>query len=106
MPIEDRNKPTLEHVLPENPRTNWSAFTPEDHKAYYRRIGNMVLMLSGRNAVMGNASFATKQPLLFACGLQLTKMAGRQPKWEKDEIIARQKELAKIAVRTWPLAVQ
>jgi hypothetical protein len=33
-------------------------------------------------------------------------MAGNQPQWTKEEIAKRQQELAKIAVKTWPLTVQ
>jgi hypothetical protein len=106
MPIEDRNKLTLEHVLPEKPGQNRPSFSEEDTKAYYRRIGSMVLLLSKQNTLIGNEKFAVKRPVLVACGLALTKMVGREPKWEKEEIANRQKELAKIAVKTWPLAVK
>ncbi len=105
MPIKDRNKLNLEHVLPENPGTNWPAFSAEDSKAYHRRLGNMVLMLSAHNSLIGNDGFSKKKTLLFASGLELTKMVGRQVKWEKEEIAARQKDLAKLAIKTWTLAI-
>lgn len=105
MPIEDRNKLNLEHVLPENPGSGWPAFTPDDAKAFYRRIGNLVLMLSTQNSALGNSSFAVKKPILLASGLTFTKMAGKATNWTKDEIVKRQKELAKEAVKTWPLTV-
>lgn len=106
MPLEDRDKLNLEHILPENPGKNWPEFTDEDAEALYKRIGNMVLMLANRNALIGNKPFSEKRPHLIASGLALTKMAGKSAAWRKEEIIARQKELAKLAVETWPLTVR
>lgn len=103
MPIEDRNKLNLEHILPENPGANWPDFSEEDAKAYCRRIGNLVLMLSTKNALVGNQDFATKKPHLLASSLALTKAAGKPQKWTKETIASRQKDLAKLAVKTWPL---
>lgn len=105
MPIEDRNKLTLEHVLPENPGSNWPAFTPDDAKAFCRRIGNLVLMISTQNALVGNSSFAVKKPILFASGLALTKMVGKVANWTREEIAKRQQELAEEALKTWPIIV-
>lgn len=106
MPIEDRNKLTLEHVLPERPANKWPSFSEEDAKAYSRRIGNMVLMLSTQNSLIGNDGFDKKKPILLASGLALTKMVGKESQWGKEEIAARQKELAELAIKTWPLTVK
>jgi hypothetical protein len=106
MPITDRSRLTLEHVLPENPGGNWPNFTEDDAKAYYRRIGNFVLMMADHNHSLGNCKFADKKPVFLKSGLALTKMVGREKKWTQAEIDGRQKELAKLAVKTWPLDIK
>jgi hypothetical protein len=106
MPLEDRDRLNLEHILPENPGKNWPEFTDEEAEAHYRRIGNMVLMLASHNALIGNKPFSEKRQHLLASSLSLTKMAGKPNVWRKEQIIARQKELAKLAVETWPLTVR
>jgi hypothetical protein len=106
MPLEDRSKLNLEHILPEQPGTNWPGWTSDDAEAYYRRIGNMVLMLASKNSLIGSKPFDEKRPHLLASGLSLTKMAGKPSVWTKDEIIKRQIELAKLAVKTWPIDVK
>lgn len=106
MTLEDRTKLNLEHILPENPGNNWPDFSEEDAEALYRRIGNMVLMLASKNSLIGNGPFSQKRPHLAASGLSLTKMAGKESVWRKEQIIARQKELARQAVKTWPITVR
>jgi hypothetical protein len=106
MPIEDRGKLNLEHILPEMPGKNWPTWTDDDAEAYFRRIGNMVLLLASKNSLIGNKSFDEKRPHFLSSGLSLTKMAGKPAQWTKNEIVARQKELAKLAVETWPLKVR
>lgn len=105
MPIDDRNKLNLEHVLPTNPNGNWPNFSEEDAKAYCRRLGNLVLLLSQQNAELGNKRYADKRPTLQKSGLSLTKMVGKCPTWGKEQIAKRQAELADLAVETWPLTV-
>jgi Protein of unknown function (DUF1524)/Protein of unknown function DUF262 len=103
MPLEDRERLNLEHILPERPGPNWPDFSEDDADAFYRRIGNMVLMLATKNSMIGNKSFEEKRPHLFASGLSLTKMAGEPLMWTKQQIIERQRKLAALAVKTWPL---
>jgi hypothetical protein len=106
MPVEDRAKLNLEHILPENPGANWPDFSEEDAKAYWRRIGNLVVMLATKNSLIGNQAFEQKRPHLLDSVLALTKMAGQPAQWRKQEIAARQKELAALAVKTWTLKVE
>ena len=105
MTLEDRSKLNLEHILPENPGQNWPNFPPDDAEAFYRRLGNMVLLLATRNSIIGNKPFIEKRLVLAESGLSLTKMAGEVLTWDKEQIIERQKKLAKLAVKTWPLTI-
>src|SRR5262249_9182523 len=93
----------LEHVLPENPSTNWPAFDVDTAKVYHSRLGNMVLLQASQNTIIGNSKFADKKPVLKKSTYKLTEWSGLAPKWEKDDINARQKDLAALAIQTWPL---
>jgi hypothetical protein len=44
-----------------------------------------------------------KKPALLASPFSLTQKAAQFPKWDADATASRQKQLAEIAVKTWPL---
>jgi hypothetical protein len=94
----------LEHVLPESPGGNWPSFDDDSAQLYYNRIGNMVLLQASQNSLIGNSAFADKKPILKKSTFILTEQVGDKPKWEKDDINERQKQLAALAVETWPLS--
>jgi hypothetical protein len=95
----------LEHILPQNPDSNWLDIDPETAAACYKRIGNLVLLQATKNSLIGNNKFSTKRPVLQASAYELTKEAGKPTKWGVKEITERQQRLAQLAVETWPLTV-
>ena len=105
VPNEDSSIMTLEHVLPENPDGNWPGVDPSDAEAYYKRIGNMALLQASKNVTVGNLPFAVKKPILAKSAYILTKEVGKKPTWGPKEIRERQKRLADLAIKTWPLTV-
>jgi hypothetical protein len=100
---DDVNAINLEHVLPENVGQDWEGVSPDIAKANYKRIGNMVLLQAGPNSTIGNAGFGTKRKAYEKSSFQLTSSLGSLTKWGPDEIAQRQKALAEMAVKTWPL---
>jgi hypothetical protein len=68
----------------------------------------MTLMRTKVNADFGNASFQTKRaefkksPLLITSRIYDT--TNEQTTWGPNEINERQRKLAELAVKTWPLA--
>ncbi len=104
LPNEDEGSVNLEHILPENPGTEWN-IDPETAMAYYKKIGNMALLRAQVNVALGNGSFADKKPHLAASELVLTAEAGAEDMWGAAQIIERQKRLARLAIETWPLAI-
>ena len=94
---------TLEHVLPQNPSEQWTDIDPALMAAYYRRIGNMVLLRAGLNNNIGNKTFAEKKPVIAESTFVLTQEVAKYDTWGPVEIEERQKKLAKIALETWPL---
>jgi len=101
VPSDEEKYVNLEHVLPINPSANWS-IDEETAKAYYRRIGNMVILQAKRNASLGNSDFGKKKTVLEQSAFLLTAEVAREADWGPAEITRRQSRLAKLAVETWP----
>lgn len=95
---------TLEHILPENPdKVDWSYIAPDEAKANWKRLGNQVLLQGSANSKLGNIAYNLKRPTLAASEFSLTREASTPAQWDIPAIIARQKELAKLALVTWPI---
>lgn len=96
---------TLEHILPANPGNEWPHFDGAMANAYVNRIGNMVLLRASANSRIGNQGSAAKFAAFKKSTFQLTKEVGTKKAWGPQDIEERQKRLAKLAVETWPLAI-
>ena len=95
----------VEHVLPQNPTSIWTAFSNEEADAMTYRLGNMTLLNKGQNRDMGNAEFGTKKPVLAASNFDLTrKLAEENADWTPERIATRQKTMAKISTSIWRIA--
>ena len=99
---------TLEHVLPRNPSTDWDEIlkaAPEIKARFTYRLGNLCLLDSQVNRKMAASGFQEKQKSVYiSSALELTKMLGTVgSRWDSVAIEARQKTLAKSAVKAWPL---
>jgi hypothetical protein len=66
---DDETQVTLEHVLPENPGPGWEHIDQATADAFYRRLGNMVLLRASVNSKLGNAPFEEKQKVYTAISL-------------------------------------
>ena len=103
-PNKNPERVNLEHVLPLNPSPEWyKAWTSEDIKFYQRRLGNLALMNSKANNSAGNDSFVTKKEDYKKSKFELTKQIGNDSVWTKLEIDKRQKRMAELAVKIWPI---
>jgi hypothetical protein len=105
VPSDEEQSINLEHILPENPSSGWSHIDPDTAAAYYKRLGNMVILQVTKNSEIGNASFAAKKPTLKESAFRLTSEVSDYSAWGIKEINDRQKKLAQLAVKTWPLSV-
>lgn len=106
IPSEDELIINLEHVLPENPQNSWPGIQVETLSAYYRRLGNMVLLQATKNSKLGNSAFDQKREVFKSSTFLLTQTVAKYDHWGPDEIEARQKYLAKLAVETWLLRLK
>lgn len=98
---------SLEHILPEEPLDNWPHITKETAEVCCKRIGNLTLMGTKPNNDFGSESFKAKRKEFGASPLLLNKqifeMTNENTEWDMNDINKRQKELAKIAISTWPI---
>jgi hypothetical protein len=69
------------------------------------RLGNLVLLRAADNHAMKN-DYKSKAAVFKESAYALTKMAGKSQSWGPKEIAERQKKLAAIAIKTWPLAIR
>ena len=106
IPSEDEQSVNLEHILPENPGDSWPEIDNEIASAYYRRLGNMVILQAKKNSLIGNSTFSEKKAILKDSAFTLTVDVTKNSKWGPKEISDRQKQLAKLAVETWPSAIK
>lgn len=103
IPNDDRSVINLEHILPEKPEGNWPQFTDEQVKLYYKRIGNLCLMQASDNSTAKSAPFSDKRRIYAQSPYELTRHIADANDWTTTEINTRQKTLAAIAVKTWPI---
>jgi uncharacterized protein with ParB-like and HNH nuclease domain len=102
VPNSDEQALNLEHILPESPSEEWE-ITPEIAKAYYKRIGNLTLLKRKINENIGNKGFGNKKTEYEKSKISITKKLGTYASWSISDIEKRQKELAELAVKTWPI---
>lgn len=94
---------SLEHVLPENPSSEWNENFPKDiEESFIYRLGNFTLLEPDKNRVIGNKNFEHKSEVYKSSRYELTKRFGYQ-KWNQDNLKARQKYLAKQSKAIWHL---
>jgi hypothetical protein len=100
----DGSEINREHIMPESlARPEWAHIPKDMAKQFLNRLGNQVLLQQTENSTFGDQGYDIKKPVLLASAYSLTKAAGKYPKWDFDTIREQQKELAKFAVKTWPL---
>jgi uncharacterized protein with ParB-like and HNH nuclease domain len=100
---EDPDKLNLEHVLPTNRMDNWPQFTADEAAAFTKRIGNLALLQTKINSDSKSDSFADKKTALSESKIPTTSMIGKEEIWNAAAIENRQKYLAELALKAWPL---
>lgn len=94
--IIDFTNVNIEHVLPKKPN-KWG-LTKSTIKPYVNKLGNLTLLKIKINSDIGNDVLSVKLPKLEESEIQITKdfvvKLKSLNKWEKEDILARHKELA------------
>ena len=93
---------SVEHVLPQNPKSGWEAFGNEEAEALVYRLGNMTLLQTGANKDIGNAAFGAKRAAFENSGFAITrKLAADHADWTPERIAAHQNWMAAQATAIW-----
>ena len=97
---------TIEHILPENPGSNWDEFFPLDiQDDYIFRLGNYSLLeASINNKLDNNVSFSEKLEKYKKSSYKLSNEYCNYEKFSPKEIALRQDKMAKIAKGIWKSA--
>jgi uncharacterized protein with ParB-like and HNH nuclease domain len=92
---------TIEHILPENPDDSWS-FDQNKINSSKKRLGNFTLLESSKNKDASNSPFEIKRNIYSESVYEITKLIPKKyTNWTFDELISRQKDLAKYAKTVW-----
>lgn len=92
----------LEHVLPES-LDKWPQIAADIGRAYFRRIGNLALLKTPLNSDAANLPFKGKRKYYDKSDYELTNKLKSYVEWGPEQIEKRQRELAKLAVKRWPV---
>jgi len=107
-PLQNPEKVTLEHILPENPNnltSDWGDFDENKHRSYYKRIGNLTLLDKDINSEIKNGKFDFKKRFYNTSEILITKNIAKYDKWTSSEIEKRQKEFAEKAIQIWNIEI-
>lgn len=103
VPQDDRQVINLEHVLPKKPEDNWPGFNEDEVRQLSTRIGNVALLRASDNSNLKSDAFKQKKQVFARSPYVLTSQIADVEDWTARAIAARQKRLAELAVRTWPI---
>jgi hypothetical protein len=95
---------TIEHILPENPLTEWeNSFNQRDMLLWTYRLGNLTLLEPKLNRDIGNASYGPKSEVYSTSRYAMTKkIAVDAPtEWTPQQAERRQKWMAERASHLW-----
>ena len=103
IPNDNSSEINLEHVLPEKTEGNWPQFSEEERGQYWKRIGNLCLLKSRDNSTLKSSPYSDKKSVYKNSEYRLTNQIAEEDEWTVSAIEKRQKELSKLAVKTWRL---
>lgn len=92
----------LEHILPENPSSDWSYIEESKQDRLIYRLGNMTPLESAGNRDVGNGGYSLKRPIYGQSDFRITQaIAEHYEIWDEHKIEARQKKMADVAAGIW-----
>jgi Protein of unknown function DUF262/Protein of unknown function (DUF1524) len=94
----------LEHVLPQTLTDIWlETWKPDAARGYQKRLGNLALLNSKENSKTGNDDFVKKCEAYAKSSIVMTKRIAEYSEWTQESIDARQRQMAELAVKAWPI---
>jgi hypothetical protein len=98
---------SIEHIFPQNPKSNWSAWRGKigrGKKTYIKhvhRLGNLLLLTPPENSRCGNKVFDKKKIIYSDVLLRMKDEIVKKNDWNLKTIVTREKKLMKWAKETW-----
>ncbi len=93
----------LEHVMPQKHSDQWACVSQQDVETHAKRLGNMALLQAAKNSELDRSEFEKKRAVYRTSTFLLTAQIADLPTWGVQQIEARQRTLAELAVKTWPI---
>jgi hypothetical protein len=103
-----RDKVTMEHILPRNPKGGlWRKHfrSDADVKAYALRLGNVTMLSSAHNQEVGIKDWPQKRLVLASSSFVLSRHAAKADEWTPRTIADRTEELIALLFRQWDIEV-
>ena len=105
VPQGDTQVINLEHVLPKAPEQNWPVFSEDELGQFTTRLGNLALLQASKNSDLKSQSFVDKKKVYAESPYLLTSQIAAVEDWNADAINDRQKMMAELGVKTWPVTM-
>ncbi len=95
---------TIEHILPENPETDWQQFDDEAVSRSVYKLGNLTLLEKSLNKDADNISYEKKKELFKESSCKITNSIPEfYESWTESSIASRQKRLTTEAKSIWKI---
>lgn len=103
---DDYDATNLEHIVPAIPSTAWP-ISAEQAASVQSLIGNQTLLSAKKNVALGNEPFSEKVKVYRESPYRVTNMLEKYGlTFGVEQIKERQAELARLAIKTWPLTFE
>ncbi|MCF8245858.1 MAG: DUF262 domain-containing HNH endonuclease family protein [Saprospiraceae bacterium] len=103
IPNNDETIVNLEHILPKKLNEQWPDFDEDEHRLYFKRLGNMTILNSRKNSRIGNKSYNEKIPVFSESEFIITKEISSNTVWNKESINDRQNQFALDSIKCWKM---
>jgi len=105
VPQGDTRVINLEHIVPKAPEQNWPEFSEDELGQFTNRLGNLALLQASKNSDLKSQSFADKKKTYAVSPYVLTSRIADVDHWTVDAISERQRNMATLGVKTWPVTM-
>lgn len=99
-----QNIPWIEHVLPQNPESDWfKVFTPEQHAKSRDLLANLIPLSKEMNKEVSNKIYKTKRAKFLDDSMfkSARQFAQTYDEWNPKNLLRRGEELSEWAVKRW-----
>ncbi|MFA6186194.1 MAG: DUF262 domain-containing HNH endonuclease family protein [Phycisphaerae bacterium] len=105
--VKNFDNVNLEHILPQTviDSKDWPKFNEDDHKSFYKKIGNLTLSKTKLNSDLKSGSFESKKNEYKKSDIQITQSLISCKEWSPDTIKKRQADFAEKALKIWNLTI-